>query len=42
VLATYLRDNVKARRLLSDGRYVPVEVKPGEARINSQEYFIGS
>ncbi|HEX8139184.1 MAG TPA: polyphosphate kinase 1 [Pyrinomonadaceae bacterium] len=42
VLATYLRDNVKARRLLSDGRYVPVEVKPGEARINSQEYFIGT
>jgi polyphosphate kinase len=41
VLNAYLRDNVKARRLLSDGRYAPVEVKPGEPRINSQEYFIG-
>lgn len=41
VLSTYLRDNVKARRLLSDGRYVPIEVKPGETRLNSQEYFIG-
>ncbi|HEY0319829.1 MAG TPA: polyphosphate kinase 1 [Pyrinomonadaceae bacterium] len=41
VLNIYLRDNVKARQLLSDGRYVRIKVNPGEARINSQEYFIG-
>jgi polyphosphate kinase len=42
VLNTYLRDNVKARRLLSDGSYVPIRANPGETRINSQEYFIGA
>jgi polyphosphate kinase len=41
VLNTYLRDNVKARRLLSDGKYERVKANPGEAKINAQEYFIG-
>jgi polyphosphate kinase len=42
VLNVYLRDNVKARVLESDGSYVRLAVAPGEERINSQEYFIGS
>lgn len=42
VLSIYLRDNVKARRLLSDGRYQCIEAGPDEERIDSQEYFIGS
>jgi polyphosphate kinase len=42
VLNIYLRDNVKARQLLSDGRYVRMKVNPGVARVNSQEYFIGT
>jgi polyphosphate kinase len=41
VLKTYLRDNVKARRLLSDGSYERVRPAQGEERINAQEYFIG-
>jgi polyphosphate kinase len=41
VLNIYLRDNVKARRLLSDGRYERIQPGQGEHRINSQEYFIG-
>lgn len=42
VLSIYLRDNTKARRLLSDGSYERVQAKPGEEKINSQEYLIGS
>jgi polyphosphate kinase len=42
VLNTYLRDNVKARRLLSSGSYVPIRTNPGERWVNSQEYFIGT
>jgi polyphosphate kinase len=42
VLNIYLRDNVKARQLLSDGRYVRIKVDPGEAKLNSQKYFIGT
>lgn len=42
VLDIYLRDNTKARRLLSDGSYEKIQAKPGEAKINSQEYLIGS
>ncbi|HYO90158.1 MAG TPA: polyphosphate kinase 1, partial [Pyrinomonadaceae bacterium] len=42
VLGIYLRDNVKARRLLSDGRYERILAAPGEERIDSQEYFIGN
>ena len=41
VLNVYLRDNVKARRLLSDGRYERILGAPGEERIDSQEFFIG-
>ena len=41
VLSVYLRDNVKARRLLSDGSYERIKAEPGEEKINSQEYFIG-
>jgi polyphosphate kinase len=39
VLATYLRDNVRARVLLPDGTYRRVQPAPGEARIDSQMYF---
>jgi len=39
LLDTYLRDNVKARELQQDGRYVPVS--GGAQTLNSQEYFIG-
>jgi polyphosphate kinase len=42
VLHAYLRDNVKARQLLSDGSYVPIQVQSGETQVNSQEYFIGT
>ncbi len=42
ILSVYLRDNVKARELLSDGSYVRVKARPGEAKLNSQEYFIGT
>jgi polyphosphate kinase len=42
VLAAYLRDNVKARRLLPDGSYERLRPAPGEAVFNSQTYFIGS
>ncbi|WP_262397418.1 polyphosphate kinase 1 [Zongyangia hominis] len=40
ILDVMLRDNVKARVLQSDGRYLKKQVAPGEALINSQEYFI--
>lgn len=40
VLDIYLRDNVKARMLLSDGRYVPVKRQNNSPPLNSQEYFI--
>ncbi|HEX8746796.1 MAG TPA: polyphosphate kinase 1 [Pyrinomonadaceae bacterium] len=40
VLSIYLRDNVKARRLMPDGGYERVVAGPGEERIDSQEYFI--
>ncbi|HEX8495530.1 MAG TPA: polyphosphate kinase 1 [Pyrinomonadaceae bacterium] len=42
VLATYLRDNVKARVLQPDGTYERVQVAPGEERFNSQLHFEGS
>jgi polyphosphate kinase len=38
VLATVLADNVKARELLADGTYRPVEA--GEPRVRSQERFL--
>ena len=40
MLKIHLRDNVKARRLQSDGTYVKVIPKPGEEIINSQAWLI--
>ncbi|HVS83481.1 MAG TPA: polyphosphate kinase 1 [Pyrinomonadaceae bacterium] len=42
VLATYLKDNVKARVLNADGLYERVPMSPGEASFNSQLHFEGS
>jgi polyphosphate kinase len=39
VLASYLKDNVKARRLLPDGSYEPIRPAPGEESFDSQMYF---
>jgi polyphosphate kinase len=41
VLAAYLRDNVKARVMNSDGTYVPPPMEPGEEPFNSQIFFEG-
>ncbi len=41
VLAAYLRDNVKARVMNSDGSYVQPEIRSGEAPFNSQTFFEG-
>ena len=40
ILSIHLRDNVKARRLLSDGTYVRVNPQEDERRINSQSWLI--
>jgi len=40
MLKISLRDNVKARKLQSDGTYVKVVPKPGEEIINSQAWLI--
>jgi len=40
LLGAYLRDNVKARVLGTDGRYRPVEVAPDAERFNSQLFFM--
>ena len=42
VLAAYLRDNVKARVMNSDGSYVQPEIGVGEEPFNSQVFFEGS
>lgn len=42
VLGTYLRDNVKARRLQPDGTYERISAAPNEERINSQADFVES
>jgi polyphosphate kinase len=42
VIGTYLKDNVKARILNSDGIYERVPMEPGEAPFNSQLHFEGS
>jgi polyphosphate kinase len=42
VLASYLKDNVKARRLLSDGSYERINPAPGEEKFDSQMYFQNS
>jgi polyphosphate kinase len=39
VLMAYLKDNVKARRLLPDGSYERIKAAPGEESFNSQMYF---
>jgi polyphosphate kinase len=41
VLAAYLRDNVKARVMNSDGTYEPPPMAPGEEPFNSQMFFEG-
>ena len=40
VLASYLRDNVKARVMLSDGKYERVRPAPGEEEFDSQWSFV--
>jgi len=40
ILTTQLRDNVKAREMLSDGSYARVKAEEGEEEINSQEWLI--
>jgi polyphosphate kinase len=42
VIAAYLRDNVKARVLNSDGSYDRVAMAPGDVPFNSQLHFEGS
>jgi polyphosphate kinase len=39
VLETYLKDNVKARELMPDGRWLRKKPKEGEAVFHAQEYF---
>ena len=41
VLGAYLRDNVKARVMNSDGSYVQPPMEPGEEPFNSQLFFEG-
>ena len=41
VLAAYLRDNVKARVMKSDGTYEMPPMSPGEEPFNSQLFFEG-
>ncbi len=40
VLAIYLADNVKARRMLPDGTYARVQPGPEDQPLNSQAWFI--
>ena len=40
ILAVYLKDNVKARVLRSDGTYERRQVLPGEARVDTQQIFL--
>lgn len=42
LLTSYLKDNVKARRLLPDGGYERVPQEPGAERFDSQAYFENS
>ena len=39
MLAVYLRDNAKARRLLPDGSYERVRPLPGEGVVDAQRHF---
>jgi polyphosphate kinase len=40
ILAAYLRDNVKARRLLPDGSYERIQPAPGEEKFDCQLHFM--
>ncbi len=40
MLNVHLKDNVKARRLLSDGTYERITPAPDEERLNSQTWLI--
>ena len=40
IIAAYLRDNVKARRLLPDGSYERIQPAEGEERFDSQLHFM--
>jgi polyphosphate kinase len=40
ILSIHLKDNVKARRLLSDGSYERVMPKQGEGSLDSQKWFL--
>ena len=40
ILTAYLRDNVKARKLLPDGSYERIQPAEGEERFDSQLYFM--
>ncbi len=40
ILATYLKDNVKARLMRADGSYERIQPKSEEAPLNSQEWFL--
>jgi polyphosphate kinase len=42
ILAYYYRDNLKARRLLSDGTYVRINPKADETPLNIQNWFIST
>ena len=42
VLAAYLRDNTKARRLLPNGKYERSEAAFGDQRFDAQKYFMKS
>jgi polyphosphate kinase len=42
VLGAYLRDNVKARVMNSDGLYELPNIRPGEELFNSQSFFEGA
>jgi polyphosphate kinase len=42
VLDAYLRDNIRARRLLPGGAYERLRPAPGATAFDSQKYFLGS
>lgn len=42
VLAAYLRDNTKARKLLANGRYERPQTMFGDERFDAQKYFMNS
>ena len=42
ILDVHLADNVKARQLLPDGRYVPVQRRDGEKPFRSQQWLMAN